>query len=165
VYGRSKAEAEARVLEAHPAALVVRSGPLFGPWDEDDFVTVALRHLASGRRLVVADDSVTSPTYVPDVVHAALDLLIDGERGRWHLANAGEMTRAALVQRAAELVGVDARGLQSRPTRVVDRGASRPPHHVLGTERGEHLSTLDVALANYVQDRQTALGSAMISAA
>ena len=28
-----------------------------------------------------------SPTYVPDLVHASLDLLIDGEHGLWHLAN------------------------------------------------------------------------------
>ena len=81
VYGRSKAEAEARVLEALPSALVVRTSAFFGPWDEHNFVTIALRELAAGRPFVAAEDAVISPTYVPDLVNASLDLLIDGERG------------------------------------------------------------------------------------
>src|SRR4051794_13949614 len=88
VYGRSKAEADARVLEAMPSALVVRTSAFFGPWDEHNFVTIALRALAAGHHFVAAEDSVVAPTYVPDLVHASLDLLIDGERGIWHLANA-----------------------------------------------------------------------------
>ena len=36
-----------------------------------------------------AADIVVSPTYVPDLVHATLDLLLDGETGLWHLANDG----------------------------------------------------------------------------
>jgi dTDP-4-dehydrorhamnose reductase len=32
-YGRSKAEAERRVLEADPQALVIRTSSFFGPWD------------------------------------------------------------------------------------------------------------------------------------
>ncbi|MDQ3700537.1 MAG: sugar nucleotide-binding protein [Chloroflexota bacterium] len=165
VYGRSKAEAEARVLRAYPAALVVRTGPLFGPWEDDDFVTVAVRHLASGRRVVLADDAVTSPTYVPDLVHAALDLLVDGERGLWHLANPGAATRVALVQRAAELAGVDAKGLEGRPTRVLERGAPRLPHRVLGSERGVHLFPLDTAVESFVHDRRIALAAAIRPAA
>ncbi|HEX8904981.1 MAG TPA: family 1 glycosylhydrolase, partial [Longimicrobiaceae bacterium] len=43
VYGRSKAVAEERVLATLPSALVVRTGPCFGPRDEHDFVTVAVR--------------------------------------------------------------------------------------------------------------------------
>jgi dTDP-4-dehydrorhamnose reductase len=30
-----------------------------------------------------------SPTYVPDLVNAALDLLVDEEKGIWHLCNDG----------------------------------------------------------------------------
>ena len=43
---------------------------------------------------LVADDVVISPTYVPDLTHAALDLLIDGEGGLWHLANQGAVSWA-----------------------------------------------------------------------
>ncbi len=37
-YGRSKAEAEVRVLEQLPEALVIRTSAFFGPWDRFNFV-------------------------------------------------------------------------------------------------------------------------------
>ncbi|HEX5872146.1 MAG TPA: sugar nucleotide-binding protein, partial [Longimicrobium sp.] len=115
-YGRSKARAEARVMEACPSALVVRTSAFFGPWDAHNFVTVALRELEAGRPFAAADDATVSPTYVPDLANACLDLLIDGERGIWHLATPGAITWAELARRAAGLAGVDARTLQPRPT-------------------------------------------------
>ncbi|MGA9380186.1 MAG: family 1 glycosylhydrolase, partial [Phormidium sp.] len=57
VYGRSKAEAEARVLKAHPTSLMVRTSAFFGPWDEYNFLTIALRTLASGQPFLAAADS------------------------------------------------------------------------------------------------------------
>jgi dTDP-4-dehydrorhamnose reductase len=51
VYGQSKAEAEKRVLEAYPDALVARTSAFFGPWDEYNFVIAALRTVARGEPL------------------------------------------------------------------------------------------------------------------
>jgi dTDP-4-dehydrorhamnose reductase len=65
VYGQSKAEAEVKVLEACPTSLVIRTSAFFGPWDEYNFISVALRTLAAGHTFVAAQDSVVSPTYVP----------------------------------------------------------------------------------------------------
>src|SRR5204862_293760 len=48
VYGATKAEAERRVLEAHPDALVVRTSAFSGPWDRANFVTKALDRLRAG---------------------------------------------------------------------------------------------------------------------
>ena len=48
-----------------------------------------------------ADDVRVSPTYVPDLVDACLDLLIDGESGLWHLANAGDVSWAEFAPQAA----------------------------------------------------------------
>ncbi len=42
VYGRSKAEAERRILAAHPQALVVRTSAFFGPWDIHNFAYATL---------------------------------------------------------------------------------------------------------------------------
>jgi dTDP-4-dehydrorhamnose reductase len=152
VYGRSKAEAEARVLHAHPAALVVRTSAFFGPWDAYNFVTVALRELRVGRAFMAADDATVSPTYVPDLVHACLDLLIDGEGGIWHLASPGAVTWAELARRAAALAGVDARTLQARPSHELGLVAPRPLYNVLGSERGWPMPPLDDALGRYVRE-------------
>jgi dTDP-4-dehydrorhamnose reductase len=153
VYGRSKAAAEARVLDALPGALVVRTSAFFGPWDEHNFVAAALRELAAGHSFVAADDATVSPTYVPDLAHACLDLLVDGERGIWHLASPGAVTWADLARRAAELAGLDPGLVEGRPTAALELAAPRPPYSVLGSGRGVLLPPLDDALARYFEER------------
>jgi dTDP-4-dehydrorhamnose reductase len=155
-YGRSKAEMEARVLDALPAALVVRTAAFFGPWDAHNFVTRALRALAAGDPCEAADDQVVSPTYVVDLVHATLDLLIDGERGVWHLANRGAVTWADLARLAARCAGVPAGVVIGRPTRELGLAAPRPRYSALGSERGPVLPTLDDALTRYLRHRAVA---------
>ncbi|HEX8096999.1 MAG TPA: sugar nucleotide-binding protein [Pyrinomonadaceae bacterium] len=152
VYGRSKAEAEALVLQEMPSALLVRTSAFFGPWDEYSFVTAALRALASGKTFAAADDAYVSPTYVPDLVNASLDLLVDGERGVWHLANAGEVTWACLARLAAEGAGFDASLVEGRPTGELGLTARRPLYSVLGSERGQILPSLEHAVSRYLRE-------------
>ena len=154
VYGRSKVEAEVRVLKAHPSALVIRTSAFFGPWDDYNFVTIALRHLAAGQTFVAAEDGVVSPTYVPDLVNVSLDLLIDGECGLWHLANQSAIAWAELARLAASIAGVDASRIEARPTRELGLAAPRPTYSVLGSERGVLLPSLDNAMSRYFDERQ-----------
>ena len=152
-YGRSKAEAEARVLAVHPSALVVRTSAFFGPHDEYNFVTIALRALAEGRRVAAACDAVVSPTYVPDLVGVCLDLLIDGERGVWHLSNQGALSWAELARRAALLAGLDAELVEARPASSLGLVAARPAYSALASERGTLLPPLESALTRYFRER------------
>jgi dTDP-4-dehydrorhamnose reductase len=154
VYGRIKVEAEVRVLKAHPSALVIRTSAFFGPWDDYNFVTIALRHLTAGQTFVAAEDGVVSPTYVPDLVNTSLDLLIDGECGLWHLANQSAIAWAELARLAASIAGVDASRVEARPTRELGLAAPRPTYSVLGSERGMLLPSLDNAIARYFDERQ-----------
>jgi dTDP-4-dehydrorhamnose reductase len=151
-YGRSKAEGERRVLLAMPEALVIRTSAFFGPWDDHNFVTGALRRLAAGEPVVAAGDAVVSPTYVPDLVHAALDLLIDGEGGIWHLTNGGEINWHDLAREAARLCGLDPEGIEWRGTHQLGLKAPRPLYTPLGSERGTILPPLGDALARYVRE-------------
>lgn len=152
VYGRSKAKAEIRVLETLPSALVVRASAFFGPWDEHNFVTVALRQLAAGQTFVAAEDAIVSPTYIPDLVNTSLDLLIDGESGLWHLANPSAIAWSDLAQMSAKLAGVDACRLEARPTQELGLAAARPSYSVLGSERGVLLPPLEDALSRYLHE-------------
>lgn len=152
VYGESKARAEADILSAGGQALVIRTSSFFGPWDEYNFVTLALRALAAGRRFDAVDDCVMATTYVPDLVHASLDLLLDGAQGIWHLANAGETTWYALAQRAARAAGVNAASLNSISVSDAPFCARRPAYSVLARERAWLMPTLDDAMARFVRD-------------
>ncbi len=153
VYGRSKAEAEQRVLDKHPGALVVRTSAFFGPWDKYNFVTLALGALERGEPFTASSDLTVSPTYVPDLVHACLDLAIDGEAGIWHLANAGSVTWAELARKAAGMAGIDAASLEAKPAIECGYAAGRPAYAALTSERGILLPALDNALARYLELR------------
>jgi dTDP-4-dehydrorhamnose reductase len=153
VYGRSKAQAESLMLDAHPGSLVVRTSSFFGPWDPHNFVTLALGALGAGRPFAAASDIIVSPTYVPDLVHACLDLLIDRERGVWHLTNGQALSWSELALRAARVAGVDPSGL--RPRRADDLGlrAPRPRYSALDSLRGTMMPSLDDALRRWTRER------------
>ena len=152
-YGEAKAHAEQRVLQHDPAALVVRTAAFFGPWDRHNFLTVGLRALNQGRRWPAASDQVVSPTYVRDLVMCALDLLIDGESGIWHLANQGFASWADLAVMAARRCDLDATLIDAVAGHELGQVALRPPRVVLGSERGTIMPTLDDALDRYLVER------------
>lgn len=146
VYGASKAEAEARVMAAHDKALIIRTSAFFGPWDRYNFVWSVLNAL-SKRESLEASGDVVSPTYVPDLVNVALDLLIDGGTGIWHMANVGEMSRRDLAAQAAVRAGFDPALL---------RGAEGLPklNTALSTERGILMPHLESALDRFFIDSE-----------
>jgi dTDP-4-dehydrorhamnose reductase len=148
VYGASKAEAERRVLEIYPDALIIRTSAFFGPWDQYNFVYHTLCALASGQEATAGADCIISPTYVPDLVNATLDLLIDGETGIWHLANQGAVSWGELARAAAQRGGFD-------PDRVVLHGTERPVMSTaLASVRGEMLPPLDSALDRFFKETE-----------
>jgi dTDP-4-dehydrorhamnose reductase len=156
-YGESKARAERLVLEACPDALVVRTSAFFGPWDQYNFVTIALKALREGEEFPAADDSLVSPTYVPDLVNHSLDLLIDGERGIWHLANRGAVTWAGLARLAARKAGLNPDLVIGRTTDSLQLPAARPLYSVLTSERALLMPTLEDAMQRYFESTQQAM--------
>lgn len=149
VYGNSKAEAERRVMQAFPDALVVRTSAFFGPWDRYNFVHAVLRDLSAGRRVEASDDVQVSPTYVPDLAHAAIDLLIDRVNGIWHLANQGAISWYEFAERAARQAGLDASALVK--THGGGRGIT-----ALSSERGLILPSFASAIERYVHENTIA---------
>ena len=76
---------------AHPLALIVRTDVCFGPWDDGDLVLAAVRALVTGEASPLPADRPFKLTYLPDLVQACLDLLLDGETGVWDLSNASTL--------------------------------------------------------------------------
>jgi dTDP-4-dehydrorhamnose reductase len=144
VYGRSKEEAEQRVLAAGGKPLVVRTSAFFGPWDRYNFAWHALSALARGETVRACSRTRVSPTYVPDLCHAALDLLIDGETGLWHLANDGELSWYDFARRVAEGGGYD-------PELVVAEDGPEELSTALTSKRGMMLRSFDSALEDFLR--------------
>lgn len=149
VYGISKARAECEILDLGGRPLMIRTAAFFSPFDPYNFAAHVLRTLAADQELHAADDLVVSPTYVPDLVDATLDLLIDGETGIRHLANGGEVSWAEFARRVARAMNLDERRVLGRPGASFGWPAPRPAYAPLGTERGLVMPGLDNAIARY----------------
>lgn len=154
VYGRSKAAAEQAVLAACPRSLVVRTAAFFGPWDPYNFLMLALKALSAGRRFTAAADAIVSPTYVPDLVSASLDLLIDDEQGVWHLTNGGAVSWADFGRLAANRYGLEPGLIDARPMSEMELRGPRPRYSALSTERCRVMPPLESAINRFVLDAE-----------
>lgn len=155
VYGRSKAEAESLVLNINPNSLIIRTSSFFGPWDEYNFVSNVVTALSANNSFVAADDIFISPTYIPDLVNVSLDLLIDDEKGIWHITNKGKITWANLARKVSDRAGLDTDLVEARPVHLLNWKATRPKYSVLKSEKGILLPSLDNALMRYFDERKS----------
>src|SRR5438477_2948628 len=89
-YGRSKAEAELRVADAHPGATIARTSLIYGTPDGPQE-----RLAREGRRFYV--DELRSPVHVDDLAAALLELLALEVPGPLHLAGADDVSRYELA--------------------------------------------------------------------
>jgi dTDP-4-dehydrorhamnose reductase len=149
-YGRAKLAAEQAVLKHCPRALVIRTAAFFGPWDLHNFAIQGLACLQRDEPWVAAADQVVSPTYVPDLVHTALDLLIDGEHGLWHLANDDAVSWAGFAHRLAEAAQLPTRQVIAQPAASLGQRATRPAFSALQSARAQCMPTLDAAIERFV---------------
>jgi dTDP-4-dehydrorhamnose reductase len=152
VYGESKAAAERAVLALGGQALMVRTAAFFSPDDPYNFAAEVTRHLDAGRTLRAAADLVVTPTYVPDLANAVLDLVIDGETGLWHLSHGEPMSWAEFGGAIAQALDLDRRLIRPTPAAEFGWRARRPQRVPLDTERGQRLPTLARALERYAAD-------------
>jgi len=126
-------------------ALIVRTSAFFGPWDRHNFPWQVVSALARGESFTAPAQVQVSPTWVPDLVHATLDLLIDGERGIWHVANPGRISWYEFARRVAEGAGYD-------PGRVVPAERGEPLTTALTSARGVLLRPFDDALDDFLRE-------------
>jgi dTDP-4-dehydrorhamnose reductase len=144
VYGLSKAKAEHGVAQRFPDSLIVRTSAFFGPWDRYNFVHKGLSQV-SRRHPLQASNDIVSPTYVPDLAHVVLELLIDGSGGIWHLANPGSISWFEFARRTVAAAGYD-------PNLVEANGGENQTNTSLATGRGILLPPLESAIDRYFRD-------------
>jgi dTDP-4-dehydrorhamnose reductase len=149
VYGRSKALMEAGVANSGAQALVVRTAAFFSPDDPYNFAATVVRQLRAGRAFKAAADQVVSPTYVPDLVHAVLDLVVDGETGVRHLTNHEPMSWAEFARAVARALELPTRLVRGVPGASLGFAARRPAAVPLDTHHGRVMPGFGQALTRY----------------
>jgi dTDP-4-dehydrorhamnose reductase len=169
VLGLALRTLERATLQSGKRAVVFRSGPLFDWPGDSDPVTQLMRRLYRGQPVWLPDDELVSPTFAPDCIDAALDLLIDGENGVLHLANPGATTLFELVRTLARRAGVSTERL-ARCARLRRGSAAEPRIRALLSARISMLRPLVIRLESYFEacrwrgDALTAGGSATMEA-
>ncbi len=146
-YGKSKQLAERSIVKENNNALLIRTAAFFGPWDKHNFVHHLLNTLQQGRIFVAADDIVISPTYVPHLVNASLDLLIDDATGAWHLTNKENISWYGFAKKIVGYTSLNAdlviAGYNIKTT------ATLPRMSALGSIKYNLMPSLEQALAEY----------------
>ncbi len=153
VYGESKAEGEKLLLDANANSLIIRTSAFFGPWDRYNFAFHVIEALKRNESLPIPDDVYVSPTYVPDLVNAAMDLFIDEEDGIWHISNTGNLSWADFANDVAQRAGYSNSNLNIRHMDDMGWIAKRPRYSVLQSGKGLKLPTLDHALERYFREK------------
>ncbi|MDP9065183.1 MAG: sugar nucleotide-binding protein [Pseudomonadota bacterium] len=148
VYGQSKVAAEMAVAD-FSCSLCIRTAAFFGAGPRSDFLTDALRAIRAGRTTPAIDDVIISPTYLPDLAVATLELLLAGWTGIVHVTNQDSLSWADFARRGAEALQLDAALVDGRPLRSFGLAARRPAFSALTSERVQIMPTLADALDRY----------------
>lgn len=149
IIGESWALGEQLMLNTYPESLVVRTSSCFGPWNPRNRVQSVIDALTARNQVQAYKDVLISPTYLPDVVHTALDLLIDEERGIWHLSNNTHLTCEDFARNIAKLGGYQMSQIEPVPYRLVESELRFPANSALACSKGIVLPDLESALARY----------------
>jgi dTDP-4-dehydrorhamnose reductase len=156
VYGRSKAEAEARLLEVLPECCIARTSWLFGTGGKC-FPDTILKLAASRPALDVVNDQRGCPTYSVDLARAIIGLCRNQASGIVHLTNAGD---CSWFEFAREIVKGAGLATEVRPvsSQQMARPAPRPAYSVLSAKSlqqyGIAVPTWQDALQRYLQERK-----------
>ncbi len=163
VYGRTKAEAELQVLEAHPLALVLRTN--FYGWGTSyrrSFSDVIIKSLRSGKDLNLFADVFYTPILVETVARAAHDLIDTKATGIVNIVGDERISKYKFGIRIAEEFGLDASLI--KPGLLADQVAlvQRPRDMSLSNQKarkllGRKLGSVVEHLARLHQQEQSGL--------
>src|SRR5258708_8344673 len=144
VYGRSKAEAEIRLLQLLPDCCIVRTSWLFGTGGQC-FPGTILKLAASRPAIDVVDDQRGSPTYAVDLSQAIVQLCRKNAGGIVHATNTGDFTWFEFAQAIVRASGLETK-VRPVSSEKMARPARRPAYSVLSPER---LQRLGIAIPSW----------------
>jgi dTDP-4-dehydrorhamnose reductase len=120
-------------------------------------------HLSDEKVVKAARDVFVTPTYVPDLVHTCLDLLLDGDSGVFHVTNGETVSWAELATKAAVMAGYDTSLIREVSHPYMYWKAKRPRYSALISEKGITLPTLEDALKRYFEAQENVYRSGSVA--
>lgn len=157
-YGRAKLAGERHVRDLLPEHVIVRTGYVFG--GGTDYLTSAVRSLASGSPAGGLTDRVGTPTLAQDLVRRLLPLLLTGRFGTYHVAGPEPASWFDVITRAKRIGDLPG-DVKPQHTAELRLPAARPAYSALTSAYLPHLDIqpmrpLDDALAAFLDVTLTA---------
>lgn len=157
VYGRTKAEAEIKLLEQMPDCCIARTSWLFGVGGKC-FPDTILKLAASRPVLDVVNDQRGCPTYAADLARAIMQLCRKNASGIMHATNVGDCTWFEFAQQIVESAGLTTT-VRPVSSEQMARPAPRPAYSVLSPAclqaLGIEMPSWRDALQRYLEQRQS----------
>ena len=151
IYGVSKVLAENFVMLHNPNALIIRTSSFFSPYDQHNFLSVALDEISEGRKFTAEDGITISPTYVPHLVDKTLDLLTDDENGVVHLTNKGSISWYEFACTAAKQAGLKTDYISKLDSNLKNKKVRRPANSSMTSIKGDFMPSLEEAISDYLR--------------
>ncbi len=156
VYGRSKAEAEVRLLEILPQVCIARTSWLFGTGGKC-FPDTILKLATTRPALDVVNDQRGCPTYCVDLARSIMELCRRDATGIVHVTNSGECTWFEFAREIVKGAGL-ATEVKPVSSQQMARPAPRPAYSVLAATSlgryGIEMPSWDDALRRYLEERK-----------
>jgi len=157
VYGRTKGEAEIKLLELMPDCCIARTSWLFGTGGKC-FPDTILKLAASRPALDVVNDQRGCPTFAVDLARAIMQLCRKNATGIVHVTNAGDCTWFEFAKEIVQSAGL-ATTVRPVSSQRMARPAPRPTYSVLSRARlqalGIEMPSWRDALQRYLVERKT----------
>jgi dTDP-4-dehydrorhamnose reductase len=156
VYGRSKAEAEAKIRQVLPTCCILRTSWVFGVGGKC-FPDTILKLAATRKELDVVNDQRGCPTYTIDLARVIMQLCQKGATGTVHATNSGECTWFDFASEIVREAGLETLIRPTSSDKFV-RPAKRPSYSVLSSaslqQYGIVVPPWQDASERYLKERQ-----------
>ncbi len=128
IYGKSKLESEAPVLQQNSNNLVLRTMLLWG-WGHKlrpSFVDFVKNNLSAKKPVTIVTDQLGNPTIASDLALAIWTLLEKGCSGLYHVSGSEILSRFEWAVKAADYYGLDKSLIRPILTKDLHQAAKRP---------------------------------------
>src|SRR5579864_5489234 len=154
-YGRSKADAEEKLVQILPDCCIVRTSWLFGPGGKC-FPDTILRLAGTRNELEVVTDQRGCPTFTMDLADAIIQLCRSGAKGIVHATNSGGCTWFDFGKEILRQAGVSTTVKPTMSDKYV-RPAERPKYSILSpvslSIHGIKMRVWQETLPDYIEER------------
>lgn len=156
VYGKSKAEAEDKIIAKLDKYYIIRTSWLFGKGGRN-FVDTIISLSKKNDEINVVFDQIGSPTYTVDLTKAIFEILKKHNFGIYNVTNSGECSWADFAEKIIDLAGnkcsvkrINTKGLGAKALRPINSKLSKEKFKSLGIEALPHWND---ALERYIIEK------------